>query len=267
MLVLKFEGWFQCRLSTDPDPADEPRGVSGFTFALPGEPDLDRIIRFQPPGTVQRSHCPDIGVYVTDVYENGTKSGNHPLARAQVDLLEEPKFLGENGIISQVEEPIVPFHIRVSGGGLLLSRPHADVESFPFHGNLFGKKATYCPGEVGEATGTWDTQAVWTARMEQLQRDHDAEGPENPEKKAALQMRIKMFRNPNSMFSMRKFFRGKVPYFIPLGGTPKIEDPNGVLATINPAQPWSVDLWMGGWDTDALSGFVRGFLTIPFVPP
>src|SRR5512133_460655 len=49
MLSLHFAGWFQCRLATDPDPADEPRGVSGFTFAYPGEPDLDRVIRFARP--------------------------------------------------------------------------------------------------------------------------------------------------------------------------------------------------------------------------
>ena len=37
---LKFTGWFQCRLATDPDPTDEPRGVSGYVRAVAGEPDL-----------------------------------------------------------------------------------------------------------------------------------------------------------------------------------------------------------------------------------
>jgi hypothetical protein len=31
---LKFGGWFQCRLATDPDPCDEPRGVSGYVHAV-----------------------------------------------------------------------------------------------------------------------------------------------------------------------------------------------------------------------------------------
>ena len=53
MLRLRFGGWFQCRLATDPDPADEPRGVSGSIKALPGEPDLDRIIRLQPPPSAE----------------------------------------------------------------------------------------------------------------------------------------------------------------------------------------------------------------------
>src|SRR5690606_16465196 len=49
VLRIDFEGWFQVRLATDPDPSDEPRGVSGTTFALAGEPDFDRIVRFWEP--------------------------------------------------------------------------------------------------------------------------------------------------------------------------------------------------------------------------
>ena len=45
MLKLFFQGCFQCRLATDPDPTDEKRGISGPTFAAPGEADLDRVIR------------------------------------------------------------------------------------------------------------------------------------------------------------------------------------------------------------------------------
>ena len=64
---LKFNGWFQCRLATDPDPTDEPRGVSGYVRAVAGEPDLDRILRLQPP-VVQRSYCPQVGVKVRAVF-------------------------------------------------------------------------------------------------------------------------------------------------------------------------------------------------------
>ena len=59
MIEIHFEGWFECRLATDPDPTDEPRGVSGWTYALAGEPDLDRIIRTQPMGTVSRRFGPN----------------------------------------------------------------------------------------------------------------------------------------------------------------------------------------------------------------
>ena len=46
-LVLEFEGWCSLRLPTDPDPSDEPRGISGYTFAFAGEPDFDRVLNLQ----------------------------------------------------------------------------------------------------------------------------------------------------------------------------------------------------------------------------
>ena len=59
-LTLNFEGWFQMRMATDPDPTDEKRGVSGYTFALAGEPDLDAKVHMQPdePGVWQRKFGP-----------------------------------------------------------------------------------------------------------------------------------------------------------------------------------------------------------------
>src|ERR1700750_2885155 len=55
-LYLSFEGYFQMRMATDPDPSDEPRGVSGYTFALAGEPDFDNLLHLQPDeeGVVER---------------------------------------------------------------------------------------------------------------------------------------------------------------------------------------------------------------------
>jgi hypothetical protein len=61
MLSVAFAGWAQCRLPTDPDPYDELRGVSGYMQAYAGEPDLDRIIRFQDP-PFRRTHTPEIGI-------------------------------------------------------------------------------------------------------------------------------------------------------------------------------------------------------------
>jgi len=260
MLTLKFKGWFQCRLATNPDPADEPRGVSGFTYALPGEDDLDRLIRFQPPGTVWRCCCPPIGVYVTDVYENGAKINNHVLSGAEVKLLHEPKFVGENGIVVEYSEPIVPFHLCINKGDLRLSRPHAE-ESFPFEGDLRGKQPNYCPGEIAEATGVWDAEGQWRARMDELERKLNETSDEV--EKAALEMRIEMFRK--AVTEMTFAFWAKVPYFIPLDGKAEVKDPKQQLR-VDTKAPWAVDFWMGAWDTDALSGFVCGFVTIPFSP-
>lgn len=70
MIELSFAGWFQCRLATDPDPYDEPRGVSGYVHAYAGEPDLDRIVSFKPP-PFRRTHGRDIGVAVDAVAHEG----------------------------------------------------------------------------------------------------------------------------------------------------------------------------------------------------
>lgn len=112
--TLFFKGWAQCRLATDPDPDYEPRGVSGYTFALPGEPDLDQIINFQDQkGVFNRSFAPKVGVYVTggDFFKTSGSDGNvqfekkqkidkgHPLFGAAVNLLGNPKFSSHNSIL------------------------------------------------------------------------------------------------------------------------------------------------------------------------
>jgi hypothetical protein len=43
-LSISFDGFFQCRLATDPDPSNEQRGVSGFTYSVAGETLLDPSI-------------------------------------------------------------------------------------------------------------------------------------------------------------------------------------------------------------------------------
>ncbi|MGK0317080.1 MAG: hypothetical protein ACI86M_003319 [Saprospiraceae bacterium] len=127
--TLFFKGWAQCRLATDPDPDYEPRGVSGYTFALAGEPDMDRIINFQDrKGVVNRSFGPQVGVNVTGGYYFKTKGngGNvqfedrkpiaegHPLFGADIDLLGSPTFASHNSILVYNGYGIVdPFQLEV----------------------------------------------------------------------------------------------------------------------------------------------------------
>ncbi|EAZ82069.1 hypothetical protein [Algoriphagus machipongonensis] len=44
ILDIIFDGYFQCRLATDPDPSNEQRGISGFTYSVAGETLLDPSI-------------------------------------------------------------------------------------------------------------------------------------------------------------------------------------------------------------------------------
>ena len=131
VLELQFEGVFQCRLATDPDGAAVARGVTGNGFAIGDEPDLDRIIRFQPAGAYPRSHCPPIGVKVrlarllrgSTVPWRDKGQVIDELRGALIDLKDSPKFEGRNHVVSEDGEPIDPFVIAIEDGrGLNLSR-------------------------------------------------------------------------------------------------------------------------------------------------
>lgn len=128
MLKIDFEGFVECRLATDPDPADDGRGISGWTFALPGEPDLDRVLRLQPESAVQRPLCPPIGVKISSVEISEKPQETHALLNAPVDFLDDPVFEGRSGLAAEdTEEPVFPFHIQLGEGTLLLRREFRDL--------------------------------------------------------------------------------------------------------------------------------------------
>jgi hypothetical protein len=124
LLELQFQGWFQCRLPSDPDGANEKRGVTGNNFAIGDEPDLDRIIRFQAEGCTVRSYCPMVGVYVTGANLIWPPAELRTIIRvvpeflgAKVDLLDGPRFEGRNHIVSEDGEPIDPFVVSIETAG------------------------------------------------------------------------------------------------------------------------------------------------------
>ncbi|MBL9117281.1 MAG: hypothetical protein JNJ83_19900 [Verrucomicrobiaceae bacterium] len=55
VIDIDFEGFFLCRLATDPDPSLEERGISGFTYAVAGESLLNPAI-FCQPEDVQKTY-------------------------------------------------------------------------------------------------------------------------------------------------------------------------------------------------------------------
>jgi hypothetical protein len=260
MVWLHFAGWFQCRLATDPDPADEPRGVSGYAHAVAGEPDLDRIIRLQPSGTVQRSHTPAVGVSVRAVAVDSRHVPAHPLTGARVDLLESPRFEGRNGIVAEDGlEPIVPFVLEVAHERFRLERRHADTELFPFD-EL--KAAGVQPGlsAIADETGIYDLAAVWRERGGALERDLAAST--DPVEQAALRKRIAVMRNAG----LARFFGVRMLYGFRLLGAASVADPDGWLpAPPETRQPWPVDFWLGAWDADAFQGYMRGAVGVPLV--
>jgi hypothetical protein len=256
-VIFYFGGWFQCRLATDPDPSDEPRGVSGYVHAVAGEPDLDRILRLQPAGTVRRQFCPEIGVTVHSVVVDGATVADHPLVGAEVDLLDNPVFEGRNGIVADTGfEPIVPFHLQVSKGSFRLHRRHLDSEEFPF-GELQATGVQPGTTDITEATGIADLAAVWRGRKVDV--DRMAQETTDEVTRTALTARSRLL----GTLAFTRFFGARMLYAISLRGSGGCDDPDSVLpGRADTSVPWLVDAWLGGWDADALSGYLKGSLQV-----
>lgn len=278
MLILDFDGWFQCRLATDPDPTDEPRGTSGFTFALAGEPDLDRVIRFHDP-VAPRSHGPAVGVFVRAVSLAGKRAAAHPLLGAAVDLLGAPRFESRNYVLRDSSQgAIVPFQLRIGpadGGGVIEREdvlfpldPALPLHRVPpaFHerrGSLI--PMTMDRIKIADATGIVDPIAYRRERKARLEADLRATA--DPVARAGLEKRITELAIEREGALQVVTLALYNDYRFDINGPARVTDPDGRLARahgdIDPSQDWPIAFWMGAWDSDALCGYVRGMLSIP----
>jgi hypothetical protein len=270
MLVLSFDGWFQCRLATDPDPADEPRGVTGWTFAVGDEPDLDRVIRFQNP-PVLRSPGPQVGVNVRAVQVDEKSVAGHPMVGAAVELLGQPKFEGRNGLVAEDgEELIDPFQLRIAGGGVVLERtdlldPRGQAIPDVSPGFLRRRMAGGLQRDqasVNDVLKAIQVPSVKKHREDRLsalkeKRDHTSD----EDARAALEKRI---RSAGQLMPYRVRYAFDIGEF-GLAGTVSGDD-SVLLRRLDPIAPWPLALWLGGWDPDALCGFASGQLAVPFLP-
>ncbi len=274
-LVLEFAGWFQCRLATNPDPTDEPRGVSGHTFALPGEPDLDRVIRFQEP-VAPRSHGPRVAVEVGAVSRGGESLSDHPLLRASVDLLDGPKFESRNLLLTDDRAGvglIHPFHLEVKVPGLVVRRrdlvdPDApDQELHRVAPELLNRRAPVDlngmimdPERIAEVTGITDGLEFRARRREALETD--LAGARDPVVRAALEKRIRDLRITHPRDLRLISLQATQTRRFALNGPVEIHDAAGRLEPVDADRDWPIGFWMGGWDSDSLCGYVKGRLAI-----
>lgn len=261
---LSFAGWCEVRLATNPDPFDETRGVSGWTFALPGEPDLDRIIRFQPAGAVKRWLSPRIGVTVCGVSIGGVTQAGNALVSAEIQLLDNPVFEGRNGVVAgDAEEPILPFHIAVVGENASYRRAMLDPQT--------GKPELVKSVGTGAKTAELANAGVASAagyraqRLQQIEQRLAIE--QNPQIKAGLRKRKKWFDDSGPGPAL---MWGPVPapvfvnYDYQLrGAAGKVNDPGGLLPAIDVNVPWRAQMSFGIWDADTLCAYVTGTLTLP----
>ncbi len=265
MLELEFSGWFECRLATDPDPADEPRGVSGTTFACPGEPDLDRVIRFQPAST-NRSPGPTVGVRIRRVTSRGEEAADHPWRGGRVELVGDARFEGRNGLLGiPGTEPIHPLELAVSGDGVGLRRRDwldaddpglldASPQAVARRSGGGIERGGEVAATIGRATAIDDFLAYRRARAEAIESALTETG--DPVRAAGLRRR---------RAALSSVARLLVSYRLELGGRGGAGRLDGLPPgpAIDLRAPWPLRFWMGGWDADALCGFVSGTLGLP----
>lgn len=266
MLICEFTGWMQIRLATNPDPTDEPRGVSGYTFALPGEPDLDRVVRTSNP-VAPRSHAPAIGVFVRAVQG----SADHPLAGARLDLVGAPRFESVNEVVmAQGTQILEPFEIALTKDAFRLQRrayidpSHPEYTVFTAPRDLvLARAATYefTTTMMKEAVDCDDPAKFRAARLATLQAD--LETTTDPTARAALGRRIRELQiaDPRD----RRFYSMQIieHRHFDLNGPTTLVDPQRWLAALDTTQTFACDIAMGSWDVDALSFYTKGTLALP----
>jgi hypothetical protein len=265
MLSIDFAGWVSCRLATDPDPFDDPRGtLSSFQqFAFAGEPDLDRIIRFHHAPFV-RAHTWPVGVTVRRVRNDGVEDPAHPLVGAEVDLLDDPVLEGRNGVIAgDVREPINPVHLQVRRGADAVSRAVVPRDpDYPFP-DLMPVPGMPIPlSQIIAATGLSGLVPAWQERVARLEA---AQASAAASDRPGLDERIALLRGNLASLGggLAGMFRANMQWRLALNG-PIQGNPAAVLGAVDlAALDWTVEFWFGGYDTDAQMFFCEGTLGVP----
>ncbi|MGB7817221.1 MAG: hypothetical protein WBL35_00595 [Ornithinibacter sp.] len=282
MMEIQFEGWWQCRFATDPDPSDDPRGVSGPTFTTAGEPVFDRVIRFQDPVCPRWPFTDTLGVTVRSVSVHGEPQPDSALVGLPVDLRGDPQFHQRNLVL--VEQPfqvlIDPFDLQVGSPGSVIlrrkalwdvTRPDLGIEDVFLDEALIAPRMNTVAVQsavVAEATGILDYAGYRAQRLRDLteRREHATDRVE----RLALDRRIMALDDDAILMGVRlageQFLGMQVTYDFALDGTPEVVDDSGALdGTVGTSQNWQLTMWWGGYDVDTLCGYVSGTLSVPFV--
>jgi hypothetical protein len=268
MIKILFQGIFQARFATDPDPYDHPRGQRGWTFSVSGEPDLDRIIRFSG-AVAPRSHGRPVGVSVTDVQHDGQSVSGHPLIGAAVNLLDSPKFEGRNGdVAGDGQEPVFPLHFQIAGGNLMLETTEwLAFDDLTMPKGLLrqgqGATADIDPPTLARLLGGLTPPQFRAKRRTDLTKDLAA--ATDPVEKKALQQRINGIAASPAQDGIKL---GILPYRVAYSanippGNRIFRDPEHKFQFGDPMQlNWALNWWMGTWDADALSGHIEGSMDL-----
>jgi hypothetical protein len=116
-IEIHFDGIFQNRLATDPDLFDNTRGDLGWTKSHTGEPDFDRVIRFNNP-IFPRRYVEKVGVFITKVTNNG-QNVIDSLVGQMINLGSNSHFVGTPNIGGR--EVLLNFEVSIGINQIYLS--------------------------------------------------------------------------------------------------------------------------------------------------
>jgi hypothetical protein len=304
-LQARFEGYFMCRLATDPDPTNEGRGRSGYTMALTSEEPLDQVIRLQTDDCVERHlRAPakamgiKVGVRVTSVLFDGAEwPGSPNLLGAEVrllgkdDLFAGPIFESRNNVVGSDDSlafVIVPFQLaldRTDGSGAstlsIRAADHLDparpdlaiwqIDDPAIYGRRLPSKFTSPSEEVMEALNIFDFYGYFRDRRKFLGNEIARLGAAIAVGAADPGAALDVEEARSRIFQLETWGDRVINKMgFQLQWDFEINGHKSVEGdlggTTDEHQPWPVSLWFGGWDGDLMIGYARGSLSIPFQP-
>eukprot|EP00039_Didymoeca_costata_P005314 m.80482 g.80482 ORF g.80482 m.80482 type:complete len:624 (-) comp12759_c0_seq4:89-1960(-) len=203
-LNIKFQGWMQSRMATDPDPTDATRGLTGHTFAYAKEPNLDRYLYMQENVTDGITYAPvrqiaSHGKFGVTASLHLTKKA--PIKQAncardtldqvncidteiaydlndyqdcQVDLINNPTFVGYNGYVNyEPAETIDPFILVVScNNTVILNKSICGIpvlKMTPGQQEFNGRRGSrYGTADFQEIQGLENYKYVWDILRDRL---------------------------------------------------------------------------------------------------
>ncbi|HXO19917.1 MAG TPA: hypothetical protein VOA87_08345 [Thermoanaerobaculia bacterium] len=304
LLEIQFQGYFLCRLATDPDPTNELRGVSGYTMSLIGEEPLDQVIRTQVTADFARDNLREpaermgikIGVDVSGVLYDGKPFAPAAAALAGGKLYlegENPPFPGptydsRNNIVGSDDNMsfvINPFELAIRSKQVAIravdylnpARPEQkiwEIEDPDLYARRLPTAFTSSSAQVMSILRVFDQFSYFrdrrrylTERIAELEEDVQ-KGRGDPAKLAAkiegMRTRVYQIEFWGDRVSSKLAYQ--LTYSFNVNGPQTVEGEKALGGKVQTGNPWPFTAWFGGWDGDLLVGYMQGSLGIPFLP-
>ncbi len=294
-LYVRYWGWFQLRIPTNPDPVSDLWGGNGYTYSLPGERPLDGLIRFHDP-VEPRDMAPEVGVRIRQaelqsVDKRPTESiPFESIIGARVELGPDTRFVGENDLVDPMIVYPWPYRFRLSmDDAHILTRgrlPDEEgvewIERMTREERLAFQKSIAFGG--GEITAPRAMRAYWADLKEKAElvgsdaRELLRTRADSLSTRLASAAAVERAALSARIWNLLRYESG-----VPPGQTDRLHDQFYTMASwhcpldgalesggwleklgLRPvaSDPWRTELVMRLWDGDALCGFAKGDIRI-----